>query len=102
VPLTCRSLLSLVVLIWRYFQIIFCGFEFTSLQVNANPNVLELPKGDATVERKLTTESGSVKLTDKVKKVRLLIGDQLLECLLVSVPCPIFNKRINFTKIVNC
>ena len=102
VPLTFRCLLSLVVLIWRYFQIIVCGFEFTSLQVNAHANVMELPKDDASVERKPPTESGSLKLTEKVKKVRLLIDDQLLECLPISGLWPIFHTRINFTKIVNC
>ena len=102
VPLTFRWLLSLVVLIWRYFQIIVCSFEFTSLQVNAHANVVEPPKDDARVERKPPTESGSLKLTEKVKKVRLLIDDQLLECLLISGLWPIFHTRINFTKIVSC
>ena len=102
VPLTFRCLLSLVVLIWRYFQIIVFGFVFTSLQVNAHANIVELPKGDARVERKPPTESGSLKLTEKVKKVRLLIDDQLLECHLISGLWPIFHTRINFTKIINC
>jgi hypothetical protein len=96
VPLTFRHLSSLVVLIWRYFQIIVCGFEFTSLQVNTNPKV------DARVERKPPTESGSLKMTEKVKQVCLLIDEQLLECLCISEPCPIFHTRINFIKIINC
>jgi len=99
-PLTFRWLLSLVVLIWRYFQIIVCGFEFTSLQVNAHANVVEPPKDDARVERK-PPESGSLKLTEKVKKVRLLIDDKLLEYLLISGLWPIFHTRINFTKIIS-
>ena len=94
--------LSLVVLLWRYFQSIVCGFEFTSLQVNAHANVMELPKDDGRVERKPPTVTGSLKLTEKVKKLRLLIDDQLLGCLLKHGPCPIFHARINFTKIVNC
>jgi hypothetical protein len=91
----------LVVLIWRYFQTIVCGFEFTRLKVNANRNTMKLPKGDASVERRLPTESGSLILTEKVEKVCLHTDDQLLECLLISGPCPISRKRINFTKIVN-
>jgi len=102
VPLTFRCLLSLVVLIWKYIQITVFGFEFTSLQVNAHANVMELPKDDARVERKPPTESGSLKLTEKVKKVCLLIDDQLLECLLLSGLWPIFHTRISFTKIINC
>jgi hypothetical protein len=94
--------LSLVVLIWRYIQIIVFGFEFTSLQENAHANVMELPKDDARGERKPPTESGSLKLTEKVKKVCLFIDDQLLECLFISGLWPIFHTRINFTKIVNC
>jgi hypothetical protein len=56
---------------------------------------MELPKVDARVERKPPTESGSLILTEKVKKVCLHTDDQLLEC------HPVFHKRINFTKIVN-
>ena len=63
---------------------------------------MELPKDDARVERKPPTESVSLKLTEKVEKLRSLFDDQLLECLLKHGPCPIFHKRINFTKIVNC
>jgi hypothetical protein len=72
-----------------------CGYEFTSLQVNTNPKV------DAGVERKPPTERGSLKMTEKVKQVRLPIDDQLLECLCISGPCPTFNTRINFIKIIN-
>jgi hypothetical protein len=88
--------------IWRYIQIIVLGFEFTSLQVNAHANIMVIPKDDARIERKPPTESGSLKLTEEVKKVRLLIDDQLLECLLISGLWPIFHTRIHFTKIVNC
>ena len=102
VPLTFRCLLSLVVLIWRYIQIIVFGFEFTSLQENAHANVMEIPQDDARIEKKPATESGSLKLTEKVKKIHLLIDDQLLECLLISGLWPIFHTRINFTKIVIC
>jgi len=63
---------------------------------------MELPKDDASVETKPPTESGFLKLTEKVKKVHLLIDDLLLECLLKHGPCPIFHARINFTKILNC
>jgi len=84
-----RYLSSLIILIWRYFQINFYGFEFTSLQVNAHANVVEPPNDDARVERK-PPESGSHKLTEKVKKVRLLIDDHLLECLLIYGLWPIF------------
>jgi hypothetical protein len=94
-PLTFRHLSSLVILIWGYFQIIVRGFEFTSLQVNTNPKV------DARVERKLPTERGSLKMTEKVKQVRLHIDDQLFECLCISGPWPIFHTRINFIKIVD-
>jgi hypothetical protein len=93
--------LNLVVLIWRYFQIIVFGFVFTSLQVNAHANVMELPKDGARVERKPPTESGSLKLTEKVKKVCLHINGRLLECLRISGLWPIFHTRINFTKIIN-
>jgi hypothetical protein len=86
--------------IWRYIQIIVFGFEFTSLQVNAHANVMDLTKDDATIERKPPTESGSLKLTE-VKKVRLLIDDQLLECLLISGLWPIFHTRKTFTDIIN-
>jgi len=87
----------LIILIWRYFQIIVCGFEFNSLQVNAHANVVEPPKDDARVEREPPTESDSLKLT---KKLRLLFDDQLLECLFIYGPCTIFHASINFTKIV--
>jgi hypothetical protein len=91
-----------VVLIWKYIQIIFFGFECTSLQANAHENVMELPKDVARVERKPPTESGSLKLTEKVKKVRLQIDGQPLECLLIPGLCPILHTRINLTKIANC
>jgi hypothetical protein len=68
VPLTFRWLLSFIVLLWRYFQIIVCGFEFIRLQVNAHANVMELPKDDARVERKPPIESGSLILTKKLKR----------------------------------
>jgi hypothetical protein len=102
VLLTFRYLLSLVVLIWRYIQIIVFGFYFTSLQVNAHANVMELPKDDARVERKPPIESGSLKLTEKFKKVHLPIDDQLLDCHLISGLWSIFHTRIKLTKIVNC
>ena len=88
--------------IWRYIQIIVFGFEFTSLQENAHANIVELPKDDERVEGKPATESGTLKRTEKFKKVHLLIDDQLLECLPISGLWPIFYTRINFTKIVNC
>jgi len=97
-----RYISSLMILIWRHFQINVCVLEFNSLQVNAHANVTELPKDDARVERKPTTESGSLKVTVKVKNVHLFIDDQLLECLLIHGPRPIFHARINFTKLVNC
>jgi len=56
-----RCLSSLMILIWRYFQINVCGLEFNSLQVNAHANVTELPKDDARVERKPTTNQGPSK-----------------------------------------
>jgi hypothetical protein len=88
--------LSLVGLIWRYIQITVFGFEFSSLQVNAHANVMELPKDDARVERKPPTESGSLKLKERVKKVRLRVDDQLLECLLVSGHWPNFSYKDKF------